>query len=62
MLPTKVLTIKTDSYEWVEDVKSALAESESSGIKTLIVANEDENGILGLVNCLTKEPGGVNLR
>lgn len=62
MLPTKIIPINTDSYEWVEAVKSALAESESNGMKTLIVANEDECGILGLVNCLTKEPGGVNLR
>ncbi len=46
----------------MEEVKVALVESEKDGSKILIVAQEETNGLLGLVNCLTKEPGGVNLR
>ena len=58
----QVIQISSKSYEWVEDVKAALAKSEESGSKVLLVTAEQTNGILGLVNCLTKEPGGQHLR
>lgn len=57
-----VISVSTESYKWVEDVKAALVKSESEGSKVLLVSEEDTNGIVGMVNCLTKEPGGVNLR
>lgn len=60
---SQVITVSADAYDWVEQVKSALAASEKEGNKVLLVSEgDDTNGILGLVNCLTKEPGGVNLR
>lgn len=43
-------------------MKAALADSDNNGTKVLVVTQDEHNGILGLVNCLTKEPGGVNLR
>lgn len=60
---SQVVAVSADAYDWVEQVKTALAASESDGKKILVVSEgDDSNGILGLVNCLTKEPGGVNLR
>ena len=61
-MPSRVIQITTESYEWVENVKVALAASETEGSKVLLVTQEETNGIVGLVNCLTKEPGGTNLR
>ncbi|XP_065226660.1 fatty acid synthase-like [Planococcus citri] len=61
--PSQVIKVTVDNYNWVEEVKTALADSEREAKKVLIVSEgDDTNGILGLVNCLTKEPGGVNLR
>lgn len=58
-----VIKVPANSYGWVEDVKVALKASESDGKKLLLVSEgDDNNGILGLVNCLTKEPGGANVR
>jgi fatty acid synthase len=57
-----VIQITAESYTWVEDIKAALTKSESEGLKVLLVSQEETNGIVGLVNCLTKEPGGANLR
>lgn len=47
----------------MEDIKVALVKSEKENAQVLLVSEGDETaGILGLVNCLTKEPGGANLR
>ncbi|KAF9408342.1 hypothetical protein HW555_011931 [Spodoptera exigua] len=44
-----------DTFSWVETVKEELKE----GHKVVLYAqNEHNNGLLGLVNCLRKEPGG----
>lgn len=57
-----MITITTTSYKWVDEVKEALSKSEGEGMKVLLLSQEETNGLLGLVNCLIKEPGGNNLR
>ncbi|XP_045521971.1 fatty acid synthase-like [Pieris brassicae] len=55
--PAKFIHVKTadQSYAWIEHVKEEL----KSGQK-IVIYNQDEplNGLLGLVNCLRREPGG----
>ncbi|CAH2098693.1 unnamed protein product [Euphydryas editha] len=55
-----VKIITTDeTYAWIDKVKEGL-----KGGKKLIIYSQDEeiNGLLGLVNCLRREPGGENVR
>lgn len=55
--PAKFVKLVTedDSYAWIDKVKEEL----KTGQK-LVIYNENEyfNGLLGLVNCLRREPGG----
>lgn len=54
--PLKVVRVsENDSkFKWIDDAKSAMQEA-----PTLLVAeNEPLSGLLGLVNCLRKEPNG----
>lgn len=52
------------SYEWVETLKSALKSAETDPTKKIILfaQGEDTNGIIGLVNCVIKEPGGNSVK
>ncbi|CAH2098691.1 unnamed protein product [Euphydryas editha] len=55
-----VKIITTDeTYAWIDKVKEGL-----KGGKRLVIYSQDEeiNGLLGLVNCLRREPGGENVR
>ncbi|OWR55047.1 fatty acid synthase [Danaus plexippus] len=55
--PAKFIKIVTtdDTYSWIDKVKEELKVGQK-----LVLYNEDEpiNGLLGLVNCLRREPGG----
>lgn len=55
--PAKFLRIVAadQTYSWIEKVKEELKEGQK-----LVLYTQDEhiNGLLGLVNCLRKEPGG----
>ncbi|KAF9794029.1 hypothetical protein SFRURICE_010512 [Spodoptera frugiperda] len=55
--PAKFIRILAadDSFSWVDKVKEELNESQKV---VLYAQDEPINGILGLVNCLRKEPGG----
>ncbi|XP_046963779.1 fatty acid synthase-like [Vanessa cardui] len=55
--PTKFIKIMLtdDTYAWVDKVKEEL----KGGRKLVLYSqNEPMNGLLGLINCLRKEPGG----
>ncbi|CAF4803306.1 unnamed protein product [Pieris macdunnoughi] len=55
--PAKFIHVKTadQSYAWIEQVKEELKLGQK-----IVIYNQDEplNGLLGLVNCLRREPGG----
>lgn len=44
-----------EKFMWLEKLKSLLRETDNL---VLVAQNEPLNGILGLVNCLRREPGG----
>ncbi|CAH2093519.1 unnamed protein product [Euphydryas editha] len=54
----KIITAD-DTYAWIDKVKEELKDG-----KKLVIYSQDEeiNGLLGLVNCLRREPGGENVR
>lgn len=55
--PAKFVRIVTadDTFSWIDKVKEELKEGQK-----IVLYSQDEhiNGLLGLVNCLRKEPGG----
>ncbi|CAG9791212.1 unnamed protein product [Diatraea saccharalis] len=55
--PAKFVKITADdlSFSWIDKVKEVLKKSEKV---VLYSENEHINGLLGLVNCLRREPGG----
>lgn len=46
------------NYQWLEGVKSSI----KTGPVLLVAQNDPAPGLLGLVNCLRREPGGENVR
>ncbi|XP_013396069.1 fatty acid synthase [Lingula anatina] len=53
------------SFEWVDQLKKAMADhidKPKDATIWLVSKNEPCSGILGLVNCLIKEPGGNRIR
>lgn len=57
--PNTVLLNSLDStFEWVEKLKPIL----KRGPSVLVAQNETDSGILGLVNCLRKEPEGLDIQ
>lgn len=60
----KIVNISTDNFEWVENLKSSLKESETNPEQRtlLVVEGNPLSGVIGLVNCIRREPNGKNLR
>ena len=55
IIPTIIQVSQQDTeYEWLEKTKSAM----KSGQTILVAQNEKSSGLIGLVNCLRKEPDG----
>lgn len=56
---TSVVVIAKDdqTYDWVDEVKRAVG----SGQVILVAQNDEHSGLIGLVNCLRKEPNGQNV-
>ena len=46
------------NYDWIDDVQKAM----KNGPIVLVAENEPCSGLIGLVNCLRKEPNGSNVR
>lgn len=59
-----VLNIDLDITKSVEDLKKKLLEvaEKPKGDNLWLLANENSNGVVGMVNCLRKEPGGEKIR
>ncbi|KAL0271260.1 UNVERIFIED_CONTAM: hypothetical protein PYX00_008407 [Menopon gallinae] len=59
----KIIQITDKNYEYVEEVKNAMAESEKYNKKFILVCQGEETmGALGFMNCVKQEPGGLNAR
>lgn len=57
--PTIIDVLSTDyNYQWLEAVKKTM----KSGPTLLVAQNDVSPGLLGLVNCLRREPCGDNIR
>ena len=67
-IPSATVVDVTDikDFGWVDEVKRALASFPRNSTTNqniwLLADGEPENGIVGMINCLTKEPGGSRLR
>lgn len=57
--PTGILIDETN-FTWVEEIKEKLETHE--GQIYLVATGENSNGIVGLVNCLRREPNGEKIR
>lgn len=60
-MPDVVKISEKDGFSWVEPLKEKM---KNESIKSILLVAEKEitNGLLGLSNCLTKEPGGEKVR
>ncbi|KAK9502678.1 hypothetical protein O3M35_011399 [Rhynocoris fuscipes] len=55
----KVIKITEKNFTWLDDVKAAMKDAENNSEKYIIMAeNEQKNGIIGMFNCIMREPGG----
>lgn len=64
---TIVVKVNNENFSWIDDLKKAQKaqiEGKTSGTaKILLVSDKTfENGLLGLVNCLRREPGGETVQ
>ncbi|XP_011313292.1 fatty acid synthase [Fopius arisanus] len=64
---TIIIQVNNEEFSWVNSLKAALKaeiEHETSGSSRVFLISDGsfENGLLGLVNCLRKEPGGEIIR
>ena len=59
-----ILTITENDFGWMEELQSKLKSIHTHGKEDRIWLKNDDNvcGILGLVNCLRREPGGDRIR
>ncbi|KAL7037047.1 hypothetical protein ACKWTF_009050 [Chironomus riparius] len=54
----KVIRVTSQNLDWINDLKKAIKE----GPVLAYSEKEEFSGILGLVNCIRKEPNGTNLK
>nr|CAD7400388.1 unnamed protein product [Timema cristinae] len=58
VLSTVVIPITETSYSWLPAVQTALKDISPTKRIVLVAENEPFNGIMGLFNCIRREPGG----
>ena len=69
-LDVKVIPVSNSSYEWIEEVKSFLLPKEGMNDEDVkkkrqqlaksrlwLTSNDSSSGLIGLINCLRREPG-----
>ena len=56
-----VIHVSAQNYDWLPQVQAIIGKSSKHRI-LLVAQGEPLNGILGLVNCIRKEPGGESIR
>jgi fatty acid synthase, animal type len=54
----KIIQVTSDQYDWLDELKTAVKE----GPVIAYAQNDPLSGLLGLSNCIRKEPNGLNLR
>ncbi|XP_046416456.1 fatty acid synthase-like isoform X1 [Neodiprion fabricii] len=64
---TTVVRVNNDEFTWIETLQAALKGEKDKAVRhrnrVLLVSEGDyESGLIGLVNCLRKEPGGELVR
>lgn len=50
-----------DGFNWLEPLKTHVKNNEVTSV-ILVAEKEMRNGLMGLTNCLRKEPGGERIR
>jgi len=61
----KVIDVDDTSFEWLEEVKADMAEERdesASNCGVWLRARKADNGVVGMLNCLRREPNGDRLR
>jgi fatty acid synthase len=53
--------VSGDNYEWLPEVQAAISSNSKRHI-VLVAQREPISGIVGLVNCICKEPGSDYVR
>ena len=64
-LPPRIIDVDDESFGWLEDVKAAMAEDRSESGEDCSVwlkATKADSGLVGMLNCLRREPNGDRLR
>jgi fatty acid synthase len=56
-----VIHVSAQNYDWLPQIQAVIGSSSKRRI-ILVAQNEPLNGILGLVNCIRREPGGEPVR
>ena len=56
----KTISVSDLSYEWVDEIKTSMVTENQDVV--LEVGKGEASGIIGMVNCLRKEPGGDRFR
>ena len=57
-VPSTVIAVTSENFDWLEKLKEAIKQ----GPVIAYSQNDPLSGIIGLVNCIRKEPNGLNLR
>lgn len=57
-VPTTVVKITSENYDWLDELKAKV----QAGSVIAYSEKEELSGIIGLVNCIRREPNGLNLR
>ncbi|XP_053392677.1 fatty acid synthase-like [Mercenaria mercenaria] len=63
-VPQKIVNVTDLGCAWVDNLKDEMLsmQSKAKGENLWLVADENINGIMGMVNCLRQEPGGDRIR
>ena len=67
-LPTqapKIIDVDDASFDWLEEVKAIMAEERGESgadCSVWLKASKADSGLVGMMNCLRREPGGDRLR
>ncbi|XP_014671172.1 PREDICTED: fatty acid synthase-like [Priapulus caudatus] len=57
----RVVSVDAQDFSWVDTLKEEMKVGES-GSRICLTANDRASGIVGMVNCLQREPGGDRIR
>ena len=60
----KIIDVDDTSFDWLEEVKAVMADESESDAKcgVWLKASKVDSGVVGMINCLRREPNGNRLR